>query len=147
VNPYLFFKVLHINVEIPGYLVRAAENTDVEICTSLCFKVHGHNRTTELVDAIKAGTATVVEHNGAITGYTTGLSFLGHSVADTNNDLKALIGAATMFQGPGFILPTRNSSLLRWCLSNGLRITQPMTLMSKGLYNEPDGFFLPSILF
>jgi len=136
-----------INVEIPGYSVRLAKNEDVEACNNLCFHIHGHNRTTELVDAIRAGTATVVEHNGTITGYTTQLGFLGHSVAETNNDLKALIGAATMFPGPGFILPTRNSKLLRWCLMNGLRISEPMTLMSRGLYNEPDGVFLPSVLF
>jgi hypothetical protein len=35
----------------------------------------------------------------------------------------------------------------RWCLTNGLRVTQPMTLMSKGLCNEPAGAFLPSILY
>jgi hypothetical protein len=37
--------------------------------------------------------------------------------------------------------------MLRWCLDNGLRIVQPMTLMSKGLYNEPAGAWLPSIFF
>ncbi|TDH18470.1 GNAT family N-acetyltransferase [Segetibacter sp. 3557_3] len=136
-----------INVEIPGYSVRLAENEDVQACNNICLHVHGHHRKTELVDAIRAGMATVVEHNGTITGYTTQLSFLGHSVAETNNDLKALISAATTFGGPGFILPTRNSKLLRWCLMNGLRINQPMTLMSRGLYNEPDGVFLPSVLF
>ena len=136
-----------INMEIPGYSVRQAKNKDIEACNRICFNVHGHYRTTELVDAITTGTATVVEHNGTITGYTTQLSFLGHSVGETNNDLKALIGAAKMFPGPGFILPTRNSKLLRWCLLNGLRITQPLTLMSRGLYNEPGGVFLTSILF
>jgi predicted N-acetyltransferase YhbS len=136
-----------INIEIPGYSIRLAEIKDVEACNEVCFHVHGHNRTIELVDAIRSGTATVVEHNGKISGYTTQLSFLGHSVAETNNDLQALIGAATVFPGPGFILPTRNSKLLRWCLLNGLRVIQPMTLMSRGLYNEPDGVFLPSILF
>jgi hypothetical protein len=29
----------------------------------------------------------------------------------------------------------------------GLRIVQPMTLMSIGLYNEPQGEFLPSIVY
>ncbi|MEJ7681306.1 MAG: hypothetical protein WKG06_26345 [Segetibacter sp.] len=109
--------------------------------------MHGHNRGQELLNAIKGGTATVVEHNEKITGYTTGLSFFGHAVAETNNDLQAIIGAAADFPGPGFILPSRNSNLLRWCLFNGLRITQPMTLMSKGLYNEPAGVFLPSVLY
>jgi hypothetical protein len=37
--------------------------------------------------------------------------------------------------------------LLRWCLSNGLHIVQPMTLMSIGLYNEPDGAWMPSVSF
>ena len=67
------------------------------------------------------------------------VGFFGHAVGETNKDLKALIGAAKEFAGPGFLLPTRNGELFRWCLSNGLRIAQPMTLMSKGLYNEPAG--------
>jgi hypothetical protein len=37
--------------------------------------------------------------------------------------------------------------MLRWCLNNGLRIVQPMTLMSKGFYNQPAGAFLPSVLY
>lgn len=45
------------------------------------------------------------------------------------------------------IVPTRNSDLFRWCLENGLRVVQPMTLMSSGLYNEPAGAYLPSVLF
>jgi hypothetical protein len=88
-----------------------------------------------------------VEYAGRITGYATVIGFFGHAVGETNKDVKALIGAAREFAGPGFHLPTRNGDLFRWCLSNGLRITQPMTLMSKGLYNEPAGAFLPSILY
>ena len=61
--------------------------------------------------------------------------------------MKALVGAAQAFPGPGFLLPTRNSEVLRWCLEQGLRIVQPMTLMSLGLYNEPRGAFMPSILY
>ena len=44
-------------------------------------------------------------------------------------------------------VPTRNSDLLRWCLENGLRVIHPMTLMTIGLYNEPVGAYLPSILY
>jgi hypothetical protein len=89
----------------------------------------------------------VVEREGRITGYTTLVGFFGHTVGESNDDLKALIGAAKEFPGPGFLLPTRNSELMRWCLKNGLKIVQPMTLMSKGLYQEPKGAFLPSVLF
>ena len=52
--------------------------------------------------------------------------FFGHAVGESNDDLKALIGAANEFPGPGFMLPTRNSELLRWCLDKGLRIIQPI---------------------
>lgn len=61
--------------------------------------------------------------------------------------MKALIAAAPAFLGPGTLVPTRNADLLRWCLLNGLRVIQPMTLMSHGLYNEPRGSYLPSINF
>ena len=54
---------------------------------------------------------------------------------------------APTFGGPGFLLPTRNGALLRWCLGLGLRIVQPMTLMTTGLYNEPQGAYLASILY
>jgi hypothetical protein len=32
-------------------------------------------------------------------------------------------------------------------LEKGLKVVQPLTLMSRGLYNEPRGAFMPSILF
>ena len=89
----------------------------------------------------------LVERHGRITGYSTALAFFGHSVAETNIDLQALIAAAETFGGPGILVPTRNAGLFRWCLENGLRVVEPMTLMSLGLYNEPNGAYLPSILF
>jgi len=93
------------------------------------------------------GSASVVEHAGRITGYATGIAFFAHAVAETLTGLQALIGAATEFGGPGFLVPTRNAKLLRWCLTHGLRVVQPMTLMSLGLYNEPRGAYLPSIAY
>jgi hypothetical protein len=68
-------------------------------------------------------------------------------VAESNQDLKALIGAAQTFAGPGFLLPTRNHDLFRWCLDNRLQLLMQMTLMTIGLYNEPAGAYLPSILY
>lgn len=136
-----------LGISFPAYQVRLAKEEDLDSCNQLCFKVHGHDRGHELLNAIKAGTASVVEYNGKITGYTTQVGFFGHTVAETNHELKALIGASASFSGPGFLLPSRNTEVLRWCLSNGLRLIQPLTLMSKGLYNEPTGAFLPSILY
>src|SRR6266480_63023 len=136
-----------LNIAIEGHIVRPAAEADVDACNRVCRQMHGHERDGELRDAIARGTATVVEHDGRVTGYATIVGFFGHAVGETNADVKALIGAAKEFAGPGFLLPTRNGELFRWCLRNGLRVTQPMTLMSKGLYNEPAGAFLPSILY
>jgi N-acetylglutamate synthase-like GNAT family acetyltransferase len=132
---------------LPGFVVRKAERSDLDACDAVCRQVHGHDRNGELAAAIDQGTATLVEHGGRIVGYATLIGFFGHAVGETNDALKALIGAAAGFAGPGMLVPTRNAELFRWCLDNGLRVVQPLTLMSVGLYNEPKGAFLPSILF
>lgn len=131
---------------IAGYPVRQAIEGDVAACNDLCRKVHGFEGGRELEDAVAAGTATVVEHGGSVTGFATMIGFGGYAVARSNVGLKALIGAAPESAGPGFLLPTRNGDLFRWCLESGLKVVQPMTYMSIGLYNEPQGAYLPSIL-
>jgi hypothetical protein len=72
----------------------------------VCMKVHGHDRAGELADAMKDGTAVVVERHERITGYATALAFFGHAVAETNLDLQAMIASAEAFAGPGIIVPT-----------------------------------------
>ena len=41
----------------------------------------------------------------------------------------------------------RNTELLRWCLAHGLRVFYVMNLMTIGLYQEPRGAFLASVLY
>ena len=134
-------------LRIPGYTVRSATDADLEACNRVCRSVHGHDRSGELADAIRQHTAVVVEHAGRITGYATPVAFFAHAVGETNEDLKALIGAAPVFPDPGFLLPIRNGEVFRWCLDHGLRVVQTNTLMSIGLYNTPEGVFLPSVLY
>jgi hypothetical protein len=55
--------------------------------------------------------------------------------------------AAPGFGGPGILVPTTNAALFQWCLERGLRVVQLMTLMSTGLYNRPEGAYLPSIAY
>jgi len=136
-----------IKLAVPGIMVRAAEANDLYECCRLCVRVHGHERRLELREAIAQRTATVAERDGRITAYATLIGFWGHAVAATNDDMQALIGAAPELLGAGFLLPTRNGELFRWCLEHGLRMTQPLTLMALGLYNEPAGPFLPSVLY
>jgi predicted N-acetyltransferase YhbS len=134
-----------LDVEVDGCSVRTASDADVDACNAVCVHVHGHDRGGELRDAVARQAASVVERRGRITGYTTGIGFYDHSVALSNDDLKALIGAARRFDGPGLILPTRNTDLLRWCLDRGLRVRHMLHLMSVGFYHEPRGAYLTSI--
>ena len=127
--------------------VRHATPADLDACGELCFKVHGHDRRLELAEAITAGTARVVERDGSIAGYATGIGYGWHAVARTNDDLIALLGSSDSIAGLGVLVPSRNSGLLQWGLSHGLRIVQQSTLMTIGLYSEPVGAYLPSILF
>jgi GNAT superfamily N-acetyltransferase len=136
-----------IGKTVTGCTVRPAAVDDMTACNRLCFGVHGHDRGGELADAVARGRARVVVRDGRITGYATLIAFFGHAVGETDDDLKALIGAAESFPGPGVLVPARNGGLIRWCLAQGLRITQTMTLMSIGLYNEPAGAWLPSVLY
>ena len=136
-----------IQKSLPGYRVRAAQAGDLAACNELCLRVHGHDRGGELSDAIQQRTAVVAEAEGRVRAYASALGFFGHAVGESNEDLQALIAAAAELQGPGILVPTRNAGLFRWCLENGLRVVQPMTLMTMGLYNEPAGACLPSILF
>jgi GNAT superfamily N-acetyltransferase len=132
---------------VPGCTVRPAQLADIKSCDIMSRQVHGFSRSVELAGAIQQGTASVVEREGRITGYATALAFSGHATAETNLELKALIASVDSFGGSGILVPTQNSDLFRWCLANGLRVVEPLTLMSVGLYNEPAGAWLPSILF
>jgi predicted N-acetyltransferase YhbS len=133
--------------EFPGRPVRAASAGDADACDRLCERVHGHHRGGELRDAIEAGAARVVERDGRIAGYTTGIGFFAHSVAESGDDLRALIAAADDISGPGFLLPLRDAELFRWALEGGLRVVSLMTLMTVGQYDEPAGAYLPSVLY
>jgi GNAT superfamily N-acetyltransferase len=127
--------------------VRPARPEDLAACNAVSRQVHGFDRGADLAQSIERGTARVVEQGGRVTGYSSDLAFFGHTTAETNADMQALIASAESFGGPGILVPTRNGTLFRWCLANGLRVVQPMTLMSMGLYNEPAGAWLPSVLF
>ncbi|KUI01020.1 GNAT family N-acetyltransferase [Mycobacterium sp. IS-3022] len=132
-------------VVVPSTMVRPATLDDVDECDHLCRRIHGHDRHPELRTAIARGMASVVQRRGQITAYTTGLGYIGHAVGETDDDIIALLGAAEQFVGLGVLVPSRNPRLMTWCLHNGLRLVQQSTLMTIGLYNEPQGAWLPSI--
>jgi GNAT superfamily N-acetyltransferase len=136
-----------IRQKMPGYDVRPATAADIPDCNALCVRVHGLDRGGELGEAIETGTARVVERLGRITGYTTKISYFAHSVAETNDDLAALICEAQDFGTPGFLVPLANGELFRWVLGRGLKVYFVAQLMTTGIYQDPAGAYLPSVGF
>lgn len=132
---------------IPGCSVRPATSADITACNVLSHRIHGFDRGKDLAEHVQQGSALVVERAGRITGYCSSLAFFGHAACESNQDLQALLTSVDSFGGAGLLLPTRNAEVFRWCLANGLRVVEPMSLMSTGLYSEPSGAWLPSISF
>jgi len=80
--------------------------------------------------------------------------FLGHGVAETNEDLLATLQAAHA-QRPGnlatamasILCPSRNGALFRALLKAGGRTVRCLHLMALGPYEEPLGVWYPSIAY
>jgi predicted N-acetyltransferase YhbS len=134
-----------LGLSIPGYTVRTATPADEAACNALCVRVHGVDRAGEVAPAIAKGKARVVERLGRVTAYATGIGYFNHAVAETNDDLYALIGAAPHLMEPGIVVPLSNGELFRWCLNQGLRVFFVMNLMAIGVYQEPRGAYLASV--
>jgi hypothetical protein len=123
---------------VAGLCVRAASERDLAACNRLCLRVHAHERGGKLADAVAQGTARVAESAGRITGYATCVAFFGHAVAESNDGLKALIAAAEGFPGPGFLVPTRNADLMRWCLEYVVVTLRSVLRSCSGFFPQPE---------
>jgi hypothetical protein len=132
---------------LKSYHVRAMTSGDVESCNRLCTAVHGFHRGGELPGAIAGNNAFVAERDGTIVAYTSGLGYFGHTVGEATAGICALLAGAPHMPGPGILVPMRNYPLFRWCLDREMRAVMAMTLMTRGLYQDPDGPYLPSILY
>ncbi len=133
-----------------GVEVRELNEDDLDECEALCKKVHGFERTNELRDATHAFAPVLAERDGRIVGYATTTTFwpMGHGVAESEEDMKALLlgGAAASDDPLAFLVPLR-SGLFPWGLGEGLRLVKPMNLMAIGEYQEPRGAWFPNVLY
>ncbi len=120
---------------------------DVCACNEFCKWVYGFSREMELRKAKDQDIATMIEQDGAITGYATGIGIMCHAVAKSNEYLKALIANAPYILGPGFFVPARNREVISWLLENGFQIGWPANLMTMGPYQEHLMPFLPSVAY
>jgi GNAT superfamily N-acetyltransferase len=123
------------------------DENDVSACNDLCKSVYGFSREMELRQAKDQGVATMIEGDDVITGYAAGIGIFGHALANSNEDLKALIANASSILGPGFFAPARNHELINWLLENRFQIGWPANLMTVGPYQEPPTPFLPSLAY
>ena len=136
---------------LPGWEVRLLTEADLEACEALHERIHGHPRTNELREALSAGLPVAALRGGRIRAYmavpTIWLANFG--VSETEADMQALLlGAARIAETPlSFLLPIRQATLLRWSLSQSFRTIRPMTLMAIGEYQEPQGSYIPSVLY
>ncbi|MEG3885587.1 GNAT family N-acetyltransferase [Microcoleus sp. herbarium19] len=133
-----------------GVEVRQMVSQDVSECAALCEKVCGCSRTADIEYALNYFSPFVASRQGAIVAYTCAVSPLGHSVADTEADMQALLlGAAARSSEEvlAFHLPLRYASLFRWCLQEGLRALKPMAVMAAGEYRSPEGCWFPSFVY
>jgi len=132
-----------------GYEVRPMSDEDLGAVAELCRRVHGFDRAGELRSLARVLTPFVALRGGSVTAYVTAPGFwpLNHAVAETEEDMQALLAGAAAATGQplSFLLPTRQAGLLRWCLKEGLRVVKPMTLMTTGEYREPRGSYLTSV--
>src|SRR5919202_6608839 len=136
---------------LPGWEVRPLTEADLPACEALHERVHGYPRTNELREALSAGLPVVALRDGQVRAYmaTPTLWLANHGVSETEEHMQALIlGAAPTVGAPlSFLLPIRQATLFRWCLSQSFRAIRPMTLMTMGEYQEPQGVYVPSVLY
>ena len=134
-----------------GGTVRPITEKDLPACAELCRAAHGFDRTGELRESMATFGSTLLERDGRVVAYASAPTFwiLNHAVAQTDQDLfDLLMGAGAAAGEPlSMLVPIRRAALFRWCLSQGMRVVKPMTLMSTGEYREPTTAFFPSVQF
>lgn len=131
--------------------IRPLEERDLNMCNDLCRKIHGFDRANELKQFSQMFPSFVAVRDNRVVAYASApvLWNMNHAVAETTEDMQDLLFGASKQTGQplSFLLPTRQAELFRWCLKNNLRTTKPLTLMKMGEYQEPQGAFLPSVLY
>ncbi|WP_338674984.1 thioester reductase domain-containing protein [Streptomyces sp. SCSIO 30461] len=147
---------------LAGFAVRAMSEDDVAACQELYRGISGHSRDGEIHMAAKRAFGwsrpyVVVDRtSGAIAGYTTGLSDLGHLTAVSDAAARALYtgagelmrraapdGPAPRLRIPGRLMP----EVLGWALrTRGMSLDRLETLVVRGSYTEPGaGVYCPGL--
>ena len=132
--------------------VRPLELADADKADELCKNIYRVSRRHDVPAGTRfGGTALVIERGGRIRGYISP-SIIGHAVAETDDDMLALMSEAARHAAGGpfpvrMICPLTQGGLFRGALAAGHRLKKMMNLMALGPYEEPEGAWLPSVLY
>ncbi|MEU2158799.1 thioester reductase domain-containing protein [Streptomyces sp. NPDC019396] len=147
---------------LAGFTVRPMSEDDVPACQELYRTVNGHPRDGEIHMSAKRAFGwsqpyvAVDRSTGAIAGYTTGLSDLGHLTAVSEAAVRALYtgagelmrrtapdGPAPRLRIPGRLMPDTLSWAFR---TRGMALERLETLVVRGSYTTPGaGVYCPGL--
>ena len=128
--------------------IRPLTADDLEIIKTLSMSTYGFSRAGDASQLLAAKfPAFLRERDGRAVGYLIS-SLFGHSGAETEDDLLALIAHAARHVPPAlsvFICPLNIPHLFRRALGEGHRTMKVVSYMSLGEFTSPSGIYLPSI--
>jgi GNAT superfamily N-acetyltransferase len=133
----------------PDPSVRPLTRDDLSAVEELSRRIYKVNRRNELEALLPVFPAFIRERNGRPTGYLM-MGMIGHGVFETEDDAVTTVGEATRRSPPNFhrvFCPLLEGSLYRRFLATGARAVKPMNLMALGPYQEPEGVWMPSVLY
>lgn len=126
---------------------RAATQDDLAAMDELCRAVYHVSRTNEVSALMSAGFPAFVIDRGGIRGYVVATA-IGHGVAEDDGVMLALLASLGASAANALTnVPIRQGELYRRALSAGHRNRKVMNLMALGPYEDPQGVWLPSVLF
>jgi ribosomal protein S18 acetylase RimI-like enzyme len=149
-EPFVLMKGKFRSQPLSGVEVRPMVSQDLDECEALCKKLYGCDRASDLEYTLNELAPWVACKQGRIVAYTCSMLAFGHSVAETEADMQALLLGAAASNSEAlvsFYLPVRYASLFRWCLQEGLRGLKPLAVMAIGEYQQPAGCYFPSYVY
>ena len=135
-------------VDVPE--VRPATPHDMEAIERLSGEIYGVSRRGE-VESMATGPFQpfVYEKSGRVIAYFIP-GMVGHGVGETEEVLVAVVLGATKHVADPFaraFCPLTEGALFRRFLAAGCKVRKVMNLMTLGPYEEPQGPWMPSVLF
>jgi GNAT superfamily N-acetyltransferase len=136
--------------EQPNDSIRPVNEDDLPAIDELSRRIYKVSRRNEVASGMRGPFRPFVrESSGSIVGYYS-LGIGGHGVAETEDDMVMLVREVARQMPVDFhrvLCPLTEGGLYRKLLAAGARNIKVMNLMALGPYDDPDGVWLPSVLY